>query len=116
VISQDNEFFWVYGHCTRHGYSWLRASTQTPLRMPDLRVTPVWLRLAYSTLKSCPNADMDGIASGSRKFSTQIMFMVDVCNLERRGHVSSYADDAFEYEPQNRPTSEMRQKATSAGE
>ena len=29
MISQDNEFFWVYGHCTRHGYSWLPASTQT---------------------------------------------------------------------------------------
>jgi hypothetical protein len=65
-------YFWVYGHCTRHGYSWLRASTQTPLRMPDLRVTPVRLGLAYAALKSDPNPVMRRHCFWLAGYSTQM--------------------------------------------
>ncbi|MEH2552228.1 hypothetical protein V1283_008873 [Bradyrhizobium sp. AZCC 2262] len=65
-------YFWVYGHCTRHGYSWLRASTQTPHRMPDLRVTPVWLRLAYAALKSGPNPVMSWHCFWLAGYATQM--------------------------------------------
>jgi hypothetical protein len=99
VISQDNRFFWVYGHCTRHGNRWLRASTQTPLRMPDLRVTSVWLRLAYYARTSCPNAVVRRHCYWLASSATQC-FMVDVC--KRRRTVSNY-DDAFSRETGRRP-------------
>jgi hypothetical protein len=61
--------------------------------MPNSRVTPVWLRLAYSTLKSCSKRGDETALPLARDLCDSNVFMIDVCKLERRGKVSSWADD-----------------------
>jgi hypothetical protein len=66
--------------------------------MPDLRVTPVWLRLAYSIEGLSKRGHARALLL-ARELCDSNDLMVDVCNLERRGNVSSYADNAFEFGP-----------------
>jgi len=59
---------------------------------------PGLVKLAYSISKSCPNAVMRRHCFWLASSDSNV-FVVDICNLGRRGNISSYADDAFEYEP-----------------